>query len=137
MTGPAAWLRTPPLQGTSPCVLTCISRPNLVSPVADRLRRVISLYPWGQTGLGLPLIKETQNEGTYHQDWSAVNGSVISESENQDSAIVDASLLASKKPKTETFRPQTQIHSQGLSSSTSTVSEVATIMFVSHPWKIL
>nr|XP_027234037.1 zinc finger protein-like 1 [Penaeus vannamei] len=104
------------------CSSPVFPAPNLVSPVADRLREMISIYPWAQTGLGLPLIKETQNEGAYHQDWSVVNGSVTSESENQDSVIVDPSLLASTKPKAETFRPQTQIHSQGLSSNTSTVS---------------
>lgn len=38
------------------CSSPVFPAPNLVSPVADRLRQIISIYPWAQTGLGLPLV---------------------------------------------------------------------------------
>lgn len=40
------------------CSSPVFPAPNLVSPVADRLREMISIYPWAQTGLGLPLVSK-------------------------------------------------------------------------------
>ncbi|XP_064086292.1 zinc finger protein-like 1 isoform X1 [Macrobrachium nipponense] len=102
---------------------------NLVSPVADHLREVLSAFPWARAGLWLPLIEDTK-DSTDAKELPAVNGIISPEEVVKQNSSSTLAVLHNEVPSpvshTESHsRIQTGASSTSNSSSTGTVSSSA------------
>ncbi|XP_045585473.1 zinc finger protein-like 1 homolog [Procambarus clarkii] len=94
---------------------------NYVSPVAERLRETLAIFPWARTGLGLPLIANAGNSD--EPDWSAANGTTVAEMDSSDhlSSIHSRPAVTQAKPmgetKTRNIDTTTRVHDHGSSKS--------------------
>ncbi|XP_068243491.1 zinc finger protein-like 1 [Palaemon carinicauda] len=99
---------------------------NLVSPVADHLREVLSVFPWARAGLWLPLI-DGANDQTDAKEFPAVNGIISPEESGKHHTFSSTAVLHKEvsAPVSQIAESHSRIQTQGVtvsSSGTGTVS---------------